>query len=504
MPRPSVRALLLLSLASLVLVPLRAQTAPAAPSPEQPLSLEQAIGLAVQKNFDLQLQGLSTEVAKESVNSAQATFDPNLSASARRSVNQAASNTSKLDGSQFEGARSDSTTLSVGVSERVSPTNGTVSLSTNVSRSTTNSTNALLNPQFGNGVSASINQPLLQNAGRKVANANLDRAKLGLTIANLNYKNQILTLIANTENAYYNLVAARESLRIRQLSLDLAQKLYDENAARRSTGVMTDLDVLGAEVGVARARRSLVQQEEAVRDAEDALISIINLPSFDTRPGPVQFDDYTGGAPKFADAYKQARDFYPATLSAEETLKQLQITLDVARRNMLPRLDLDASLGYTAKAVDTSYADAINNLPSEHGNNWSVGLTYQMPWGRRAERANYRTAQLNVTSQKLRIDQLEQQLVSDVRNAIRSVETNLIAVEIASRESLLAEKQYDQQKARYDAGLTTNRQVQQFQDDLETARFNELSAKLTLRRAVSTLNRLQGNSIDRYHVQLPK
>jgi outer membrane protein len=503
MPRSSVSALLLLSLLTSV-APARAQTAPAAVTPEQPLSLEQAIALAVQKNFDLQLQGISTEVAKENVNSAKATFDPNITASGRRSVTQAASNTSVLEGSQTEGPRNDSTTVSVGVSERLPQTNGTVSVSTNVTRSATNSTIARLNPTFGNGISATVNQPLLQNAGRKVATANLERARLGLGIAYINYKNQVLTLIANTENAYYNLVAARESLRIRQLSLELAQKLFDENQARRTTGVMTDLDVLGAEVGVARARRSLIQQEQTVRDAEDALLNIINQPSFDSRPGAVKFDDYTGGAPKFAEAYKLARDFYPPTLSAEETLKQLQITLDVARRNVLPRLDLDASLGYTARAVSTGYGDVIANLPNDHGNNWSVGLTYQMPWGRHAEKANYRTAQLNLGSQKLRIDQLEQQLMIDVRTAIRSVETNLAAVEIASKEALLAEKQYDQQKARFDAGLTTNRQVQQFQDDLETARFNELSAKLTLRRAVTTLHRLQGTSIERYRVQLPQ
>src|SRR5207248_2833669 len=99
---------------------------------------------------------------------------------------------------------------------------------------------------------------------------------------------------------------------------------------------------------------------------------------------------YKGGPPNFAESYKRARDFYPDTLSADETLKQLQITLDVARRNQLPLLNVDAGLGYTAKPVNTGYGDAISNLPHDHGNNWSIGLTYAMPWGRRAEQAQYR------------------------------------------------------------------------------------------------------------------
>jgi outer membrane protein TolC len=72
------------------------------------------------------------------------------------------------------------------------------------------------------------------------------------------------------------------------------------------------------------------------------------------------------------------------------------------------------------------------------------------------------------------------------------------------RRTELAARQFDQQKARYDAGLSTSRIVVQFQEDLETARFNELSAKVALRRAVAELRRLEGSSIGRYKVELLK
>ncbi|MSU72606.1 MAG: TolC family protein [Opitutus sp.] len=499
MSRSNARALLFLCIVAVS--PARAQTAPVI-TPDKPLLLEEAIALAVRKNFDLQLQSYTTDQAKETLMIAQAGFDPNLTATARRNINQAASNISRLDGAQTEGPRNDNTTVSVGVNERI-VTNGTVALSANVTRGATNSTNALLNPTFGNGISASISQPLLRDAGKVAARSAIDRAKLGVGIAFINYKSQVLTLISQTENAYYNLVAARETLRIRQLSLQLAQRLYDENQARRTTGVMTDLDVLSAEVGVANSRRSVIQAEQSVRDAEDTLLNLINVASFDNRPGPVQFNAYTDGAPAFAASYKLARDYYPQSLSATETLKQLQIDLETARRNRLPSLNLDASLGYTAKAVNSGYADVISNLPNEHGNNWSLGLNYSMPWGHRADKARYRQAMMNVESQKLRIDQLEQQLMVSVRTAVRSVETNLAAVEIASKATVLSEKQYEQQKARFDAGLSTSRAVLQVQDDLENTRFQELSAKVTLRRAAVELRRLEGTSIQRYGVQLP-
>jgi outer membrane protein TolC len=91
----------------------------------------------------------------------------------------------------------------------------------------------------------------------------------------------------------------------------------------------------------------------------------------------------------------------------------------------------------------------------------------------------------------------------DVRIAVRAVETNLVAVEIAQKATELATRQYEQQKARFDAGLSTSRIVLQFQDDLEAARNSELSAKLNLRRAVSELRRLEGTSLQRFKVEMP-
>ena len=512
MPRLLVRVLLVLAL------PLASfgQTPPAAPAQpaaapagtEKPFSLEEAIALALRKNFDLQLSSFNVETAKDAIAIQEAAFDPAITAQARRSLNQQASTTSRLDdvtGTIREAPRNDTTTLSVGASlPRIPATNGTLSVNTNISRAGNNSPNALLNPNFGHGVSANLTQPLLAGAGRHAATALLQRAKLGLNIATIQYKSRVLAVISDTENAYYNLVAARETLRIRQLTFQYNQKLFEENQARRSTGVATDLDVLSAEVGVATSRRGIIMAEQSVRDAEDRLLNLINVPDLEVRVGPVAFDDYRGGVPSFANSYKLAREYYPETLSIEESIKQLQLDLETARRNQLPDLDLTASLGYTARATNAGYQQAIANLPNDHGNNWSIGLNYTMPWGLHAAKARYRTAQTSLLSRKMQLEQLEQSLLVNVRSAVRAVEANLAAVEVAAKATELAARQYDQQKARFDAGLATSRQVLLTQDDLESNRFAELNARLALRRAAAELNRLEGTSLDRFRVQLPE
>jgi len=496
MSRYLARALAALVL-TLPLAPARAQT-PTPPVTGQPLSIEECIALAMKKNFDLQIQGFTTEVAKENLVIAKTDFSPTLTASSNRSLTRGIQLIQQPDGTFLSRPRDvNSTDFSFGASERLAQTNGTVSLGTTLNRNSTGT------PRYSSGITGSINQPLLRNAGPTAAKSNIERTKIGVNIALLNYRSRVLTVIRDTENAYYNLVSARETIRIRQLTLDRNEVLFQENKARRATGVMTDLDVLSAEVGVANARRALVIAQQTVADREDALLALINQPEFDARPGPVAFDNFKGNVPSFAASYKLARDRYPDALSQQETIKQLEIDLATAKRNQLPTLNLTASLNYNTN--DQSYGSAFTNLANDdHNDRRQFGLNYTMPWGLQADKARYRSAVLSRNSQKVRLDQLEQALVVNVRTAVRAVETNILAVDIAAKATELSARQYDLQKARFDAGLSTARLVLQAQEDLETARFNELAAKLALRQANAEVTRLEGSSIDRYRVQLPE
>jgi outer membrane protein TolC len=466
-----------------------------------PLTLEECIARAMRKNFDLQVQSLSTEIAKETLNVARADFDPTFTASTRRNLNQSAATTSRLDGTAATGPRSDNTSFTVGANQRV-VTGGTVTVSGNTTRAATNSLNSTLNPAFGSSASVNLSQPLLKGAGSDVARANIDRSKLGVGIAMLNYKSRVLTVIRDTENAYYNLAYARENLAVKGRSLELANKLFDENKVRKSTGVATDLDVLTAEVGVANSRRALVQAEQAVRDREDALSALTGEFNFNSRPGEVRFGDYAEGAPSFDLVYKLARDRSPDFLITQAQIKQIEIDARTAKQASMPGLNLDTGMGYTA--TERSYGDAIGNLPEGNGYSWNVGLSLSVPWGLHADKARYRSAKSSLLQQQTRLQQLDQTLLVNVRGSVRAVETNIVAVEIAGKATELSQKQYELQKARFDAGLSTSRLVLQAQDDLEAARVNELQSKVGLRVALAELHRIDGSSLERYKIGLPE
>ncbi len=479
----------------LVLAAALAATAAAqtpAPSDAAALTLEECIARAMKQNFDLQIQAYDTANAKESLTISRAGFDPTFTATTSKSVSQA-----DVAATTLVGTRSELTDTRLGVNQKVF-TGATVNLSGSLDRSETNNTFSTLNPAYTADLSLSVKQPLLKNAGTTVNRAGINRAEIGVTRANLNFQARLLQVVRDTENAYYNLVFAREQLKVRNSSLALAERLFQENTTRKNTGVATDLDVLQAEVGVANARRGVIEAEKSVRDRQDDLLNLIGQFEFNQTLGEVGLPTTEIAVPDFRKSFDLARDQQPDYLSSKAAIQQLEIDVASSKSAALPSLDLGGSVGYNAK--DRSSSRALDRVPDGDGYAWQVDLSLSVPWGMRSERAQYRTAKNNLLREQSRLQQLEQNLMVQVRAAVRAVETNLESVQIAAKATILSEKQYELEKARFDAGLSTSRLVLEALDSLEQARVNELQSRVNLRTALAELHRLEGSSLDRYGI----
>ncbi|MDB6168648.1 MAG: outer rane efflux protein [Verrucomicrobia bacterium] len=498
MSRPSFRALLL-SLSLLSLVPLRAQqptppvvgpppAADAATPPAPVLTLEECIARALEKNFALKIQGFSTDIAKESVNIAKAAFDPTFTASTQRAMVQFSPN-----------VRTDTTDTRVGVAQTLT-SGALVDVSASLNRTGDVPIITTPNPAYNSDVSLSVVQPLLRGGGRAVNRAAIERSKLGLNIANLSYKGSVLRVVRDTEAAYFNLVFARGQLAVKQHSLELAQRLYDENKARRITGVATDLDVLTAEVGIATARNGVVTADQLVHNSEDALLALIGQTQFNIAVGTVVLPPNQDSAPSFDVSYRLARENQPDLMTSQTTIKQFELDASTSKNAALPTLNLGGAVGYNG--TDTSYRSAINRLPDGDGRNWQLDLALSVPWGLHADRARYRSALAGLRQEQAHLQQIDQNLIVQVRAAVRAVETNQLSVEIFGKSTELAVKQYELQLARFKAGLSTSRQVLETQDDLESARVNELLAQVNLRIALANLHQLESSSLEHYHIAL--
>ena len=449
-----------------------------------PLTLDDCVRRALARNFDVEIGRFDTANAAASVDLARAAFDPTIRASTTRS------------GSRVEGAANASSSWDtrLGVSQYL-VTGADVSLSTALNRSAHRFVSPY-NPAYDSDLSLSLRQPLLKGAGSASTRAALDQARLGVDRAGLLYRGTLLDLVRDTEIAYYQLHFARRQLVVRGLSLEAAQRLLDENRAKRDTGVLTDLEVLTAEVGVATQQRNVLLAEQQLRNREDALRALIGQFELDAPLGDTAFAATTVDTPSVDETFARAKAAQPEYLALQKSIDQLGLALAAARRDRLPRLDLVAAGGYNVERGSAS--DAFHDLPGSDGYSWQAGLELAYPLGSRGDRARLLQATNNLSRTRLQLRQFEQDILVSARSSVRAVETSREAVRVAALAAGLAEKQYELQKARFDAGLSTARLVLDAQTDLDDARVNELSSQVDLLSALAQLRRLEGRSLAAY------
>ena len=468
---------------------------PDAPGPV--LTLEECVKFALARGFDLEIERQTLSIAQDNVPIARSTFLPIFSATTGKTVTRTA-----IDPAFGLPATMSSTLdAGVGVSQRLL-TGTQFSLDLNNNHFNTDPAIAALNPAYTADVTLSVRQPLLKGFGTRLNSQVIRRAELGLDVADNNYESRALDVIQGTENAYYLLTGARDQLQVFRASLQLSQALLSEAQSRRTAGMATGLDVLQAEVGVANARRSVLEAQRTVHASEDSLTALIGRFQFDTPIGATRAEEDASSepAPTIAQSYRLATERHPALRSARAGLEIAKLDVAFAHNDLLPSVDLDLALGFNGN--DSTRRGSFSGLTEPDGHNWQAGISITYPLGRVAEKARFRQSRYALNRAELGEKQLEQDVLVAVRNAVRDVETSRESVTIATQAADLAQRQYEAETDRFRAGLSTSRRVLEAQTDLELARVANLQARLDLQTARAALRRLEGTSLQRYGITL--
>jgi outer membrane protein len=467
------------------------------------LTLEEAVRRALARNFTLQIQNYAGANAEQALIIARAAFDPSLEANVNRSASRSPDEGSFVDAEgniiTNTATRAAATRSRIGVSQRLT-TGTTVGLSGRLDRSSASPSRSRFNPAYDSDVTLSVSQSLLRGFGTAYNRALIEQAEISLRRAGFDFRGAVLDVVRSVETAYYNLGYTREQLLVQRFSLAVAEQLLEENRARRDTGVSTDLDVLQAEVGVANARRSVLMREQDVNDATDDLLQLIGQFEFNDTVGDVRIGEVTPPVVSFDHSYQLARNNRPDYAAQAALIEQLRIDSRLARSNRLPNLAVNGAVGYNTR--EDSYQAAASDLWEGDGYAWQLGLSVSVPWGSRADRARYQQALNNLAREEARLQAIDQNILVQVRSAVRAVQTNAEGVRISRLATQLSERQFELEKARFDAGLSTFRRVQEAQEDLDSARVSELQARVSLRVALAELARLEGTSLERFEIDL--
>ena len=120
----------------------------------------------------------------------------------------------------------------------------------------------------------------------------------------------------------------------------------------------------------------------------------------------------------------------------------------------------------------------------------------------RTAKARSAIAEVALEQGKVVLSDLEQRISTEVRTAVRNVDTARQQIQSAEVSVRLAEKNLDAERRKYENGLSTSFQILQVQEDLTAARSRQVTAVTGYRRALVEYQRSTGQLLEQAGVRV--
>src|SRR5713101_2045386 len=405
-----------------------------------------------------------------------------------------------------------------------------MSVSFNNQRQTSNSQFTNVSPALNSSFKFQLTQHLLQGFGFAPNTRFIQIAKNNREISDVAFRLQITTTVDQIENMYWDLVFAYENVRVQKEQLAFAQKTLSDNQKQVEIGTLAPIEVVRAQSTVASNQQTLtvaltnlqLQQllmknalsrtlvDPVLADAEVIPTSTMELPAQEAIV-PIQ------------DLVNEALSHRPELAEQRINLSNTAISNKAIRSSLLPTLDLFAyyqgtGLGgalnpnylcttdptqCTGNANPaTSYSGALVQLVDSTAPDKGVGLTLSIPLRNRTAQATQVRSEFEYRQAQLRLQQLENQVRIEVRNAQFGVQQNRASVASAQAAVDLARQSLDAEQKKYALGASTSTLVLQNQAGMTQAEVTLVSAKAAYEKAEVELDRAIGLLLDHAGIQI--
>jgi outer membrane protein TolC len=473
------------------------------------LSLEDCIQLALQHNLDIQIVRREPDIARMNLSLAYAGYDPVFSAGYNHYFNQNPGSYNPNINLFIPGSSTESDVANLGLGGLLP--SGLQYQLTGQSAESEGSQKTIIGGSvvdvpFQNANSSagiSMRQPLLKNFWIDGTRLNITLSRKNLVISDLAVERQIMATVAAVETAYYELIAAIDSVNVQRAALQLAEKLLAENRKRVEVGVLAPLDEKEAESQVAASRAALLGAENTVKTRQNALKQLLTSNYMEWHDASLEPTAKLSAIPQTfsrQDSWQRGLSMRPDLEQARIELEKSHVSLRYTKNQLFPQLDVVGSYGQAGSGV--TFGDSISGVADGEGNRYGYGVELSIPLSNRAARQRNRIAKEQIEQQVLRLKQLEQSIMVEIDNAISQARTSLQQVDSSKAAVEFAEQALAAEQKKMESGKSTSFQVLTLQRTLTLRRYEYLSALTGYNVSLARLAYSEGSTLDRNKITL--
>ncbi len=353
------------------------------------------------------------------------------------------------------------------------------------------------------GLSVGATQPLLRGYGSDVNLVSLRQARLDTRVSEYELKGFAQDLVAQVEEAYWDLVLATKQEEIYHNSLDLAGRQLAETEERIKVGKLAEIEGAASRAEVALRREDLINARSNIEVARLKVLRLLAPPGEKPWAREIALTDQpiiVEIAPEDIEtAVQRALEARPDYNQAMLQVERGRLEVVRTKNGLLPKLDFFLNLGKTG--YSGSFGGAVSDVG---GRNFdlSLGLTAQWPLGNRGARASDLRAELSLESSREAVANLAQLVQSDVRGAYVELNRSREQVSATSATRALSEEKLRAETEKFRVGKSTAYLVAQAQRDLIQSQTGEVSSAVSFLKSIVELYRLQGTLLERRGIAL--
>ena len=424
----------------------------------------------------------------------------------------------------------------------------------NNTRSSSNFAANIFNPYAESFLTVQLTQPLLNGAGKLPNTRFILEAKNTVKFGESQFTQQVINTVTQVSNDYWELVFARENVKVEQATVAVDQQLYENNKKQLEIGTMAPLDVITAQSQLASDQQALVQaQTVQLQDETTLLVAITKDPLAMTLSG-IEIDPTTPiSTPPVIEniplqtAVQEAWQKRPELQQSALNLQNAGIEVKATRNELLPSVNLfglfeQIGIGGVSKTTVTTPtgfvpvltdpilfangspaaigtpplpifvgAETSNTVTTRHitglldswnsmiHNNYATyeaGINITFPIRNRAAQADNAQALLTQRQQETQYRQIQNTIVLNVRQTLIALLQGRAAVAAAQQAEMLAQQTLDDEQKKYQLGSSTSYNVVLRSRDLTAAQGTLLRDRINLVEAEVNFNQSMGRTLE--------
>jgi outer membrane protein len=392
-----------------------------------------------------------------------------------------------------------------------------------------------LSPSLSSSFKFQLTQHLLQGFGFAANTRFIHIAKNNRELSDVAFRLQVIDSIDQIENIYWDLVYAYENARVQNESLAFAQKTLSDTKKQVEIGSLAPIEVVRAQSTVATNQQAVTAAQTNLQLQQllmkNALTRTLKDPSLATAEViPTSTMDVPAQEPVVPteDLINEALRHRAELVESRIDLNSRELSNKAVRSSLLPTLDLfayyggtglggaqnpanvcqtstqqfcasatpDPNLGQFPLAPNRGYTDTLNQLVNSTAPDKGVGLQLNIPLRNRAAQAVQIRSELEFRQAQMRLQQIENQVGIEIRNAQYTVQQNRASVDSAKAAVALAQQSLDAEQKKYQFGTSTTTLVLQYRSGLATSESALVNAMVAYEKSRLELDRATGLLLD--------